>query len=84
MATSTFALFTIASFLWASDIDILVRRLNIVFIQTDGSMMDRIIRANASTAKIRYMDDVMFAIAVSAAHLLALSLKFTHVCQHST
>ncbi|KAH7099382.1 hypothetical protein BKA62DRAFT_310718 [Auriculariales sp. MPI-PUGE-AT-0066] len=63
LASSTLALFAIATFLWGSDVAILVRRLDIVFNQTDNDMLTRIVRANSSTAKLRYMNDVMFVIA---------------------
>ena len=70
MACSTLVLFTIATFLWASDLDILIRRLTIVFVDTDNDMVTRVVRANTSTAEIRYMNDVMFVIAVCHSYII--------------
>ncbi|EJD46397.1 hypothetical protein AURDEDRAFT_113701 [Auricularia subglabra TFB-10046 SS5] len=62
VSATTLAMFVAGSFLWASNIAVLVQRLHIVFVEQDAPIADRITRANASTEKMRYMSDVMFIV----------------------
>ncbi|EJD43896.1 hypothetical protein AURDEDRAFT_137608 [Auricularia subglabra TFB-10046 SS5] len=78
-AAITLATFTISTFLWASNIAVLVQRLDLVFVHTDENILVRIKQANVSTAKMRYMSDVMFVVsyligdAIIAWRILVLS-----------
>ncbi|KZV87946.1 hypothetical protein EXIGLDRAFT_751960 [Exidia glandulosa HHB12029] len=60
IAGAIFAMFVISTFLWGSNLAVLIQRINIVL----GSRKDwigfRLSIANASTQKLRYMDDIMF------------------------
>lgn len=78
-AAITLATFTISTFLWASNIAILVQRLDIISFRTNENILLRIKQANVSTAKMRYMSDVMFVVsyligdAIIAWRILVLS-----------
>lgn len=74
-------MFAISTFLWASNLVVLLERLNIVFVRRGGPIVARLSVANAATQKLRYMDDVMFFVLVSDCGSLRsirspLSLKY--------
>ncbi|KZV88805.1 hypothetical protein EXIGLDRAFT_696317 [Exidia glandulosa HHB12029] len=62
-AIAMVALFTISTFLWSSNIAVLVKRVNIVFVDREGNLLSRLQLANSSTELQRYMNDVIFTVA---------------------
>ncbi|KZV87948.1 hypothetical protein EXIGLDRAFT_773162 [Exidia glandulosa HHB12029] len=62
IACVVLAMFGISTFLWASNVSVLVQRLDIVLGSTRGPLAFRLSYANEATEKVRYMDDLMFMI----------------------
>ncbi|KZV85632.1 hypothetical protein EXIGLDRAFT_775361 [Exidia glandulosa HHB12029] len=60
---ATATLFVISTFLWVSNIVVFMNRLNIIFVQTQGTLVSRIYLSNDATVKIRTSGGVMFIIA---------------------
>ncbi|EJD43881.1 hypothetical protein AURDEDRAFT_166940 [Auricularia subglabra TFB-10046 SS5] len=58
----TLVMFVISTFHWASHFAVLIRRLRIVFLRTDGTISSRITRANLSTVKLLYLNDILFLV----------------------
>ncbi|KZV90354.1 hypothetical protein EXIGLDRAFT_770921 [Exidia glandulosa HHB12029] len=60
IAGAIFAMFATSTFLWGSNVAVLIQQINIVLGSRKDPIVFRLSTANASTQKLRYMDDIMF------------------------
>lgn len=66
LTIATTLMFAISSFIWAANIAVLVKRLGVVFRDTDLPILSRLDLADSSVMKITYAGNVIFVFSVSA------------------